>query len=437
MKYQNTRLDRKAYKMQLTINNPQKENTTPQGKGLNTVEDVKNYIDTTKKLTDGDYYCLSFEIGLKEATPHIHIFFSFKNQRYGNTFKKLFPTAHIEYCGGSNQENRDYIYKTGKWEGNEKEDTRIEGMQYENRELPEEKGQGSRTDLEYMKELIDKGMTPTQILELEPNFYSREAILKKMFFDKRKKETPIKRHVEVIIHTGIAGSGKSHVMTTIPEDTICIVTDYSTGLFDMYEGQEHLFMDEFRGQIPYNQLLTVLDGYKVPVHARFTNVLSLWNTVHITSVIPFEEWYQNDNIRDTFEQLKRRISKITYHYITHNGILITNIDKFFAKYSKSEIQYHEYTIDAARYTSYEDLEKEALAAAGIIARYNDDLTVSVNLDLKRPEWLVKRDNERHAYWNRKKDIMNNDPFGLMVDEYKELLPFELTLENDIFHMLEA
>lgn len=395
MKYIKTDLSKKCRKMLLTINNPQAPGTRPDDgvlipsavldgalngdadAGKSAIALVMNYIDnsTIIKGKTNAYYCFSLEVGGREHTPHIHIFFCFENPRYGNKIKQIFPTAHIDYCNGTNTSIRDYVYKTGKWEDTEKEDTRINGTQYENGELPEEKGQGERTDLEYIKELIDNGYTPSRILDINPSFWTREDIVRKMYFEKRRKETPIKRDIEVIVHTGISGSGKSNVMTTIDEDNFCLVTDYTTGLFDKYEGQEYLFMDEFRGQIPYNQLLTITDGYKVPVHARYTNVLSLWNYIHITSVIPIEEWYQNDNIRDTFEQLKRRVSKVVYHYITCDGVFIPDKIKFLATHEEDEIQYHEYAVSAKHYSSYDDLEKEALVAGGIHARYDDDMNI--------------------------------------------------------------
>ena len=56
-------------------------------------------------------------------------------------------------CVGTCQENRDYIYKSGKWENSEKEDTRLEGMQFESGECPIERP-GKRNDLEELKNLL-------------------------------------------------------------------------------------------------------------------------------------------------------------------------------------------------------------------------------------------------------------------------------------------
>lgn len=399
----NTDLNKKCRKMQLTINNPQKPATTTCNKGLTTVEDVKNYIDGTGLIKE-DYYCFAFEIGLKEETPHLHVFFYFNNAKIGTTIKKHFPTAHIEFCRGSNQENRDYVFKSGKWEGNEKEGTRIPNMQYENKEVPAEKGQGKRSDLENIKDLVDSGLTPREILEINANFYKFDKYIGEMFYNKRLKETPMKREVNVVVHTGVAGTGKSNVLTTLPEDKLFIGADYSSALFDNYEGQEILFLDEFRGQIPYNQLLIILDGYKMPIHARYYNKYSLWNDVHITSVIPIEDWYNNDNIRDTFEQLKRRVSKIVFHimYSKADRTYINDKMEFLKNHTKDEIGYTEYSIDAAKYTTYEDLEKEALTACNIFLPIEDLVWDNISTSTLEEEFEI---------WKQ-----SNNPFGVADEQ---------------------
>lgn len=396
-------LEQRVRKMQLTINNPDKKNTTKHGMGLNTVDEVKNYITGTNLVKEDDYYCFSFEIGLKEQTPHIHIFFCFKNAKKGKTVKKHFPTAHMEYCLGSIDENVDYVAKTGKWEESEKEKTKIDGTFFENKERPKEKGRGNRSDLDAIKKLIDEGKTPREILEINPNNYFFEKFIGEMYYNKRCSETPIKRDVNVVVHTGVAGSGKTNMLTKLNEQELFVGADYSSALFDNYEAQDILFLDEFRGQIPYNQLLIILDGYKMPIHARYYNKYALWNNVHITSVIPIEEWYNNDNIRDTFEQLKRRITNITYHFMTDcNNVFIPDRMAYLKDHKKSDIVYHEYTISSEQYTTYEDLEQEALASCGAFRM------VETNDFCSLPDLTLDQEYEE---WKK-----GNDPFNVLTEE---------------------
>ena len=109
-------LEEKAYKWFVTINNPE-------DKGF-TFEDIAKIIDS--KWKNVIYYCYCKEIGNLTKTPHFHIFLYTKYQIYGKSVAKTFKNAHVELCQGSCQENRDYIYKTGKWENDPKEDKLID-----------------------------------------------------------------------------------------------------------------------------------------------------------------------------------------------------------------------------------------------------------------------------------------------------------------------
>ncbi len=118
----------------------------------------------------------------------------------------------------------------------------------------------------------------------------------------------------------------------------------------------------------YNQLLTIFDGYKVQIGARYTNVLSLWNEIHITSVYPPEKLYHdmihaNKSI-DTFEQLRRRISFIVYHYKEGN-------------------RYFKYQIPMSEYVDYDALVKSVHNNANL-AIDNNLLKNAVQLDMNTP-----------------------------------------------------
>ena len=88
-------------KYNMTINNP-----LP--KGL-THEQIKNLLLTLKSLA---YYCMSDEIA---NSHHTHIYVYFSSPVRFTTLKKRFPQAHIEKAYGTSCENRDYVFKEGKW----------------------------------------------------------------------------------------------------------------------------------------------------------------------------------------------------------------------------------------------------------------------------------------------------------------------------------
>jgi hypothetical protein len=128
------------------------------------------------------------------------------------------------------------------------------------------------------------------------------------------------------------------------EEYLYLYTDFLSGGLDNYCGEPVLFMDEFRpSDMKYGELLKILQGYKMPLHARYTNIIPLWNEVHITTPIPPERAYQKmaeeNRDLDTQRQLFRRISFVVYHW------------KDGENYCKTEIPMSEYT-------SYEDMKRK-------------------------------------------------------------------------------
>jgi hypothetical protein len=255
-------------------------------------------------------YCVS-----AEGLHHCHaVFEDTKTMRF-SAVKKLFPSMHIEATKGNKEQAEDYIIKRGKWE--EKGESVVCIVRH-----GEIKGaQGQRRDFDVIDELIRQGMTPGQVLAVSFSYRRFERMIRDSYYDKRKAETPLKRDVKVFWHVGGSGSGKSYSLVKLAEehgeDKIYIVSDYEHG-FDKYGGEPILFMDEFRSQMPYAQLLMIIDGYKVQIPCRYTNVFSLWTEVHITSILPPELAYQKmvreHQSIDTIEQLRRRITSVIYHY---------------------------------------------------------------------------------------------------------------------------
>lgn len=258
-------------------------------------------------------FCLSGS-GLK----HIHFVAESNKAMRFSKVKSLFPTAHIEETQGNKNQVIDYIEKKGVFQ------EKGEIILYKEFYGDVKGNQGRRSDLLAIEALINDGKTPREIFRESFSYRRYEKMIKDAYYQKRLDETPIIRDVKVIYHLGASGSGKSYTLTSLKEDDTYIYTDYEGGGLDGYNGEHILFMDEFRGQIKYNTLLVMLQGYKMPLHARYTNAYSLWDEVHITSVIPPEKIYQkmikeNEREIDTFLQLRRRISEIWYHYKTEDG----------------------------------------------------------------------------------------------------------------------
>lgn len=297
----------------------------------------ERWITDNPQRTCAVAFCVS-----AEGLPHCHaVFEDTKTMRF-TAVQKLFPGMHIEVTKGNKDQAEDYINKRGKWQ--EKGENVLCVVRH-----GDIKGcQGRRRDFEIIDDLINQGLTPNEILEKSFSYRRYETMIKRAFFDKRMRETPILRDVKTFFHFGESGSGKTYMYVQLCEkygaDNVYLLTDYGKGGFDNYNGQPILCMDEFRGQIPFSQLMNLLDGYRVQIPCRYSNGYALWIEVHIFTVLPPEMIYktmveENRGI-DTYEQLRRRIDFVVYHH-RENG------------------EYKTFELPMEKYTNYDDLRRLA------------------------------------------------------------------------------
>lgn len=275
---------------------------------------------------------------------HLHLCVCSKNAERFSAVKKAFPKANIRATRGTKAEVENYIHKRGKYE--EKGEIVV---------CTSQKGevigrQGQRNDLKNISELLDNGYSPEQIFETNMLYRKFEKMIRDEYFARKQKIIPFMREVKVYWHVGKPGSGKSYTSLKLCEkygrENVYVINSYDSGSFDKYSGQNILFLDEFKGGFTYQQLLSILDRYTLQVHCRYSNTYMLWNEVHITSVFPPEDIFkmlvsQYVDI-DNFEQLKRRITQVVYHYVEDGD-------------------YKEYRQDISEYTKYDNLIRKAKA----------------------------------------------------------------------------
>lgn len=317
-------------------NNPQE---TLEGEPSEIAEKaLEMWISDKLTRTGAVAYCIS-----AEGLHHLHMVLEDSHQARFSTLKNTYPKAHLEPTKGNKEQAEDYIQKKGKWE------EKGEQVLYTAR-FGEIKGrQGQRKDLEIIEDMLQKGMNPRQIMEQNLSYRKFDRMIKDAYYAKRSRETLFLREVKVYWHVGSSGSGKSYTANKLVEqygeDEVYFLTDYENGGFDGYCGEKILFMDEFRGQIRFSTLLGYLQGYKQQVHARFTNVIGLWDEVHITSPLApemvYENMVSNNKKVDSVKQLLRRITEVIYHYKDRDG-------------------YHEFHCPAEKYKDYENLISAAI-----------------------------------------------------------------------------
>lgn len=320
-------------------NNPQ--NDYPDLEPIQIAESVLDtWIKEKPTRTGAVAYCIS-----ADGLIHLHMVLEDSNQARFSAIKSLYPKAHIEATKGTKEQAESYINKTGKFV--EKDEQVIYVARY-----GEIKGsQGNRKDLELIEDWLEEGLTPREIMAKNISYRRYERLIKGAYYDLRCKETPAIRPISVFWHVGESGSGKTYTYVEyceqFSEDHVYLVTDYENGGLDLYNGENYLFLDEFRGQIKYSTLLSMLQGYKQQFHARYTNIVGLWNEVHITSVFPPDKVYQNmvyeNQDIDTIKQLYRRINFIVYHWKDAKG-------------------YHQFALPMSEYTTYDSLKSLAVGS---------------------------------------------------------------------------
>lgn len=284
----------------LTINNPVEKGYTHD-----------KLQELMKQFTNVTFYCMSDEIGLETKTYHTHLFMYSPNGIRFRTVQSRIPNCHIDYCKGTAQQNRDYVFKEGKYAGTDKEDTRVDGTQLEWGEMPVER-QGRRNDIVDLYDMIANGMSDFQILDTSPDYMlNLNQIRQTRQVIKSEKFKNTFRQLTTTYIWGSTGGGKTrYVMEKYGYENVYRVTNYKHP-FDDYRGQDVVLFDEFRSSLPLADMLKYLDGYPVVLPCRFADTQACFTKVYFTTNIPLDKQYVNIQ-RDEVESYKaflRRIHK--------------------------------------------------------------------------------------------------------------------------------
>lgn len=291
----------RSRKWLLTINNPSDHGFTH--------EQIKLCLQSIKNIT---YWCMCDEVG-QNNTYHTHLFIYRTNAIRFNQIKKLFPPAHIDFCMGTTQENRNYIRKEGDYANSLKAETNIKESFEEFGDCPEER-QGARNDLSELYTMIKDGMTDYDILEYNPNYMKQLDQIERTRQIIRFKEFEEKnRDVFVTYRFGESGTGKSRkILEEYGFKNVYRVTD-KRNPFDSYAGQDVIVFEEFYSSNWHlSDMLNYLDVYPIKLPSRYSNKQACYTKVFINTNIPLEEQYKNTqkNQPDKWQAFLRRINKI-------------------------------------------------------------------------------------------------------------------------------
>lgn len=303
----------------LTINNPTEKGYVH--------EHIKEILSTFK-LT---YWCMSDETGA-EGTYHTHIFVASHSPIRATTLHNKFEGAHRDIARGTCQQNRDYVFKEGKWLDSEKGTTNHRDTHEEWGEMPIER-QGARNDLADLFDAIKDGQSTFEILQASPQYIlqvDKIERVRQIVLEEQGKNTW--RNLSVTYVWGITGKGKTRgVMEKYGYANVFRVTDYDHP-FDGYKGQDVLLLDEFRSSLPISNMLEYLDGYPVELRARYANKQAMFTKVYIVSNIDITEQYPNVQKEEprTWQAFLRRISNIETY--TETGVVSMSLVSYMSDF---------------------------------------------------------------------------------------------------------
>lgn len=218
--------------------------------------------------------------GLTEASPegylHWQIYIENDECIRFSTLKNKFPKGHFEVRKGTKQQAFDYVSKSDSAQG---------VVIYNGQMNLEESNPGRRSDLERFADLVKDGVRVIDLVRSD----SRAVRYVRMLEDLQQKEDAVRnaelgwRPVKVTYLSGPTRVGKSSgVIGSYERGSVFRVTDYAHP-FDGYSGQKVLILDEFSGQIPFSQMLNVLDGLVTELSARYNNKWAAYDTVWVIS----------------------------------------------------------------------------------------------------------------------------------------------------------
>lgn len=274
--------------------------------GIKEKEEKRHFLITINNYTESDiaqvknypcdYGILCREVCPKTGTPHIHALLFKQNKTTFTAIKKKIHRANlrpidsiqatITYIKGDVQKKEGLIHDFEEWG------------------IPP-KGQGKRTDLENIKEIVQTtGKMAAVVLEAKSyqSIKMAEQILK--YHEKKRMWVP-----EVYWLYGEAGSGKTRYVYDRHKLDDIYVSMSNLKWWEGYDGHEVVILDDFRkNSCSYQELLRILDRYPYRVENKGGSRQLLAKTIYVSSPFHPKDLYKD--LSEDIQQLLRRIKEI-------------------------------------------------------------------------------------------------------------------------------
>lgn len=248
---------------------------------------IPHHMFTPYLPNDCNWIRGQLECGHSTGFLHWQVVVGFKRSVRPAAVKKVFGDCHHEKTEGPAA--NDYVWK---------EDSRVAGTQFELGKQPVKRGVPK--DWETIWESSKTGKIADIPADIRVRCYKTLKQIEKDHL------TPLAMEREVIVYWGEAGTGKSRKaweeagLNAYPKDPC-------TKFWDAYVGQDHVVIDEFRGEINISHILRWFDRYPVNVECKFGATTLRAKKIWITSNLDPRDWYPDLNSA-TKDALLRRLN---------------------------------------------------------------------------------------------------------------------------------
>lgn len=273
----------------------------------------------------GNWGCVSQEIAPTTGTPHLQWCAYFANKTSKDRIIKKFGNKiSVRYSTQSAYVNKNYVL------GNcEKKNFQLNPTFEEWGQMPK---QGKRTDLEQIKTKIIEGKRVDDLVIEQPVLYHQYGRTLEKIEDIAMRKKFRTEMTKGIWYWGKTGCGKSHqAYEGFNPETHYDLNIQDNGWWEGYSQQPTVIINEFRGEIKFNELLSLVDKWPKTVKRRNRQPMPfISKTVIITSACPPHEIYKHSlTENDKIEQFTRRFKII--HLQDNVEDIIQDIRKLYKK----------------------------------------------------------------------------------------------------------
>lgn len=287
------------------IHPPRKEKKRKIKKEKKSYSQSRNFIFTSfgkkKPILTEKIQFLAFgkEICPKTKRDHWQGYCVLKDKKSWKSASKIIDECagfhcFVEEMRGNLEDSEEYCSKDGIYE-----------------ELGKKPCPRKRTDLEDLKEEIMNGRRVDEILIEEPMTYHQYGRTLNALEDVYNRSRVRTEMTQCDWIYGPTGVGKSHRAFENFSDKTHFIWKDDNGWWDGYNGQDIVIMNDFRGEIKYNELLKLVDKWPEKVRRRGREPINfISKKIIITSSLSPEDVYCNRLKEDKIKQLLRRVNVI-------------------------------------------------------------------------------------------------------------------------------